>query len=441
MAGTEGATVDGAYGLNDIPSALLKYDKDKDYAGMVVYIQRQIAALTYLIREKMPRQKVESHEPTLPEVTERAYRFYLNTAATSHSSGVMTETWVFSDDDARNFQKNDFFQINGLFYNKTGTWTTTFSATSGVPEQVRVIDVDNAGSGGTGKTNVTVSRGWGGDGTGTPADVQTTYQLVLLTSAVSEGSRSRKSIGKNMVTDVNYVQKFREPYEATDFEMEEDLFYQERPEQVNANLASMLLMKKIEFSAWGGIKNKVTDTATNKILYTTGGMIDFIPKDASHQINYGGVLSPTGWNAVLKDIALNGGSTERWAFGGYSAVTALNNAFDNKIRLDMESSQRYGLQIYDFEASVGLRVKLVTSLALTELGYDWDFFVLDFGTPSTPYFQYMYIDDIFINDGKNGQGIQANDEMIRKEEFVGSIGFIRRAAQYQAHIYGITQQL
>ena len=441
MPGTEGAMVGGAYGLNDIPSALLKYDKDKDYAGMVVYIQRQIAALTYLIREKLPRVKVESHEPVLPEVTERSYRFNLNTSATSHSSGVMNETWVFSNADAQNFQKNDFFQVNGLYYNKTGTWTTTFAAAAGVPEQVRVLEVDNADSGGTGKTNVYVSRGWGGDGTGTPADVTTAYTLILMTSAVSEGSRSRKSIGKNMSTDTNYVQKFREPYEATDFEMEEDVFFSQRPEQVNANLASLLLMKKIEFSAWGGIRHKVTDTATNKILYTTGGIIDFIPKDSSHQINYGGVLSPTGWNAVLKDIALNGGSTERWVFGGYSAVTALNNAFDNKIRLDVESSNRYKLQIYDFEASVGLRVKIVTSLALTELGYDWDFFVLDFGTPSTPYFQYMYIDDIFINDGKDGKGIQANDEMIRKEEFVGSIGFIRRASQYQAHIYGITQQL
>lgn len=441
MATAEGATVEGLYSLNDIPSSLWKYDKDKDYAGMVVYIQRQIAAFTYLIREKLPKQKVESHEPTLPEVTERSYTFNLATAATSHSSGVMTETWVFSDANAQNFQKNDFLQVNGIFYNGTGTWTSTFSATSGSAEMIRIIDVGEAGSGGSGKTNVVVSRGWGGDGTGTPADVATTVNLTFATSAVADGSRSRKSIGKNLVTDSNYVQKFREPYEASDFEMEEDLFYKERPEQINANLAAMLLMKKIEFSFWAGRKAKVTDTTTNRTLYTTGGIAEFIPNDASHKLNYGGVLTPVGFNGALKDIALNGGSEERWVFGGYSAITALNNAFDNKIRLSQEDTNKYGLKIQEYDSSVGLRTKIVSSFALTQLGYDWDMFVLDFGTPQTPYFQYMYIDDIFINAGKDGKGIQANDEFIRKEEFVGSIGLIRRASQYQAHIYGITQQL
>jgi hypothetical protein len=51
----------------------------------------------------------------------------------------------------------------------------------------------------------------------------------------------------------------------------------------------------------------------------------------------------------------------------------------------------------------------------------------------------MYMDDIYINTGRDGKGIQANDEFIRKEEFVGKIGLIRRAATYQAHIFGVTQ--
>lgn len=439
MPGTEGGMVEGLYGLNDVPSALLKYDKDKDYAGQIVYIQREIAALTYLIREKMPRVKVSSHEPVLPEVTERTYRFYLTDASGTTTSA--TQVVAFADEDAKSLQKNDFLQVNGLFYDNASTWATTFTATSGDMETIRILDVDNAGSYASGKTNVTIQRGWGGTFGGTANSILTSYQLTMVTSAVSEGSRSRKSIGKNITTDTNYVQKFRESYEASDFEMEEDFFYEERPEQTNANLASMNLMKKVEFSMWVGKKGKLVDTSTNRMLYTTGGIIPFIPKDTTHQINYGGVLTPVGFNSVLKDVALLGGSEERWAFGGYSAITALMNSFDNKIRLDQEYSKKYGLKILEFEASVGIRVKIVASLALTELGYDWDFFVLDFGTPSTPYFQYMYIDDIYINDGRDGKGIQANDEFIRKEEFVGSIGLIRRAATYQAHIFGITQVL
>lgn len=441
MAGTEGGLVDGLYQLNDIPSALLKYDKDKDYAGMVVYIQREIAQFTYLLREKFPRQKVESHEPTLPEVTERSYTFSLATSATSHSSGVMTEVWAFSDEDAKNFQRNDFLHINGVFYDGAGNWTATFSPTSGTAEEVRIVEVGEAGSAASGKTNVTVSRGWGGDATGTPADVTTAMTVVLLTSAVAEGSRSRKSVGKNLVTGLNYVQKFREPYEASDFELEEDLFFNERPEVINSNLASMLLMKKIEFSFIGGRKNKVTDSATGRTLYTTGGVMEFIPNDADHKIDFGAPITPVGFNGVLSDIAKNGGGEERLVLGGYSAITAFNNAFDNKIELDQAMSDRYNLKIQQFDSSVGLRCKMVASFAMSQLGHDWDFLVLDLGKPETPYFQYMHIDDIFINAGRDGKGIQANDEFIRKEEYVGSIGLIRRASQYQHMIYNITQQL
>jgi len=433
---TEGAVVRGTYQYGNIPSALLKYDKDKDYAGMVVYIQRQIAALTYLIRERMPRQQVSSHEPTLPEVTERKYKFNLASSSPSGSSTVMVQDWTFVNDDAANLQRNDFLQVDGLFFNGTATWRTTFGATSGQKEMVQVLDVGNAGAT---NTTVTVLRGYGGTGAGTPTQVTAAMNLILMTSAAGEGSRSRKSIGKNIDTISNYVQLFREPYEATDFEMDEDLFYKERPEQINANLASLLLMKKVEFTAWAGRKNKLTDTATGKVLYTTGGVIGFIPQDASHQISFGGVVTAPGLNSLFTDIFKLGGSTEKFFFTGLSLQAAIGNAFDNKIVLDDGMVERYGLPIRSIETTGGGIVHLVPSFALSELGYDWEGFVLDFGTPDTPYFQYMYMEDIYINTGRDGKGIQGNDEFIRKEEFVGKIGFIRRASQYQAHIYGVTQ--
>jgi len=435
MAGTEGALVTGAYGLNDIPAALLKYDKDKDYAGMIVYIQREIASLTYLIRERMPKIQVTSHEPTLPEVTERAYTFVVVSAA-APGSGVMNEAWVFTNENAKNLQKNDFLVVDGVYFNGTATWTATFSATSGPKEVVRVIDV---GSAGASNTTVTVERGWGGNGSGTPTQVTSSMNLILSTSAAGEASRSRRSIGKNITTDVNYVQLFREPYEATDFEMDEDLFFNERPEQTNANLASLLLMKKLEFTWWQGVKNKRADSVTNKVLYTTGGIIPFIPRDAAHQINFNGPITSTAMNDTVKNIMKLGGSTERFLFGGYSFINAFNNAYDNKIQLNMPMVQRYGLNIKTIDSSIGGALHILPSFALTELGYDWEAFVLDFGDASAPYFQYMYMDDIYINTGRDGKGIQDNDEFIRKEEFVGKIGLLRRAAQYQAHIYNVTQ--
>jgi hypothetical protein len=438
MANTEGALVYGAYKYGNIPDVLFKYDRDKDYAGMVIYIQREIAALTYLLRERLPRVKVSSHTPILPEVSERDYIFSLAAQTAEGTENNMEQTIVLSNADARNLQKNDFLQVRGVFYDNAGAWSTTFGATSGPQEVVRVIGVGVAGAT---TTNVLIRRGWGGDGTGTPSTLATSTSLVMQTSAVSEGSRSRISIGKNITTEQNYIQTFREPYEATDVELDEDTFFKERPEQINANLASMLLMKKIEFGFWSGAKAMATDETTGKVLFTTGGVIPFVPRDATHQINFGSPITAPAFNSVIKDVFSLGGSTEKWLFGGYSFITALNNAFDNKVQLNMPMVDRYHLNIKSFTSSIGGTLHVLPSFALTEMGYDWDAFVLDFGTPSAPYFQYMFMDDIYINTGPNGKGIQANDEFIRKEEFVGKLGLIRRASQYQAHIYGVTQSL
>ena len=438
----EGAVISGTYKLGNVPAVLLKYDRDKDYAGIIVYLQREIASLTYLIRERLPKVQVSSHEPTLAEVNERKYKFNLASAGPAGSSGVMIQTWVFSDDDAKNLQANDFLIVDGMYYNGVNAWSTTFSSTSGPKEQVQILSVGNPGSAGGNNTNVSVRRGWGGaPTTGTPGQITTAMNLILGTSASGESSRSRQSIGKNISTDSNYVQLFREPYEASDFEMDEETFYNERPEQINANLASMLLMKKIEFSFWQNWKEKKVDSVSGKTMYTTGGIIPFIPRDTDHQINYGGVLTATGINALANDIAKQGGSVERFLFHGFSFGTALSNAFDNKIQLNQPMSERYNLGIKTIETHVGLRLHLVPSFALTELGYDWEAFCLDFGTPAAPYFQYMYMDDIYVNAGRDGKGIQDNDEFLRKEEFVGKIGLIRRASQYQFHIYGVTQTM
>lgn len=441
MAGTESGLIAGAYGLNDIPSALLKYDKDKDYAGMIIYIQREIANFTFLVREMLPKQQVFSHEPVLAEVTERSWKFNLQATGPAGSSGVMLQSVTFTDAVAANLQAGDFLMVDGIYYNGTGTWTTIFAAASGPKEVARVVTVGSPGSAGSTNTTVQIERGWGGDATGTPTQLTTSMNLVLMNSAASEGSRSRRAVGKNIATASNYVQLFREPYEATDFEMDEDLFFNERPEQINANLASALLMKKIEFTFWSGWPNKRTDGATGKMLYTSGGVIPFIPKDSTHQISFSGPVTPTGLNAMFKDIALQGGDEERYFFCGYSLATAIANAFDNKLVINDNFKEQYSIIIPVLKTSIGLKVNIVPSFALTEMGYDWEGFVLDLGSAQSPYFQYMYMEDLYINAGRDGKGIQANDEFTRKEEFVGKIGLIRRAANYQFHIYGVSQVL
>jgi hypothetical protein len=428
--------ISGAFSRGDIPEILLKYDRDKDYAGMIVYLNREIAPLTFLIREKFPRVKVNTYEPSLPEIESHKVLFKVTD---NGSQNQLRTTLKFYNDDAKLLQRNDFFSVDGVHFDGVHTWTAkaSYAATSGPKEVIRVVEVQNEDSGGSGKTNVVVDRGWGGDGTGSTIPAITTdMKLTLITSSVPEASRSRKSIGKTIATEQNFIQTMREPYEATDFELNEDTFFNERPEQVNAKLAEELLMKKIDLMFWNGRKKKTTDTVSGRPMYTSGGVMEFIPKDAAHNIS----ISKSGatlatMNNACKSIAELGGSEERWLFGGLGFNTIVSNMYANAIAIDQQYLKQFGLAIKTIESSAGIKLNLLQSYSLSQLGYDEEAFVLDLGNGTTPYFQYMYMDDVYINAGPNGKGIQNPDEFIRKEEFVASIGLIRRASQYQAHLY------
>jgi hypothetical protein len=435
----EGATFAGAYGLVNVPDALWKYDKDKDYAGFLLYTQRGNAQFTYLLREAMAKQKVDSHEPVLPAVSELEWKFYCS-GNSARSSAALQDIFKFADADAVQLQKDDMFINTVLFYNGSA-YTATESSTNSDPEQIRIMTVGSAGSGGGTDTLVTVRRGWGYSIPATPTQVTSAMALMRALPVSGEGSRSRIAISKNITTETTYVQLFRMAYEATDFEMDEDLEYGEevRPEQVNANLALGLLAKEMEISFWVNKEAKVVDPATGRLLYTTGGIMPYIPKDSTHRINYNGVLTIPGMNNLLTTISKNGGSAERWAFCGLQFHTALCNVFESKIRLMDGSIENWGMKIHQFDGSSGITLNLLPSYMLTELGKDWSMYILDFGDAQTPYLQYIYMEDLHINQGANGNGIQGNDERIRKEEFVGQIGLLRRASTYQHYVYGVTQ--
>jgi len=426
--------ISGAFSRSDIPEILLKYDRDKDYAGMIVYLNREIAPLTFLIREKFPRVKVNTYEPVLPEIESHKILFKVTANGTADQ---LRTTLKFSNDDAKLLQRNDFLSVDGIYFDGAHTWSTTYGATVGPKEVIRVVEVQSEGSGGGTNTNVVVDRGWGGDDTGTTIPViTTTMNLTLITSSVPEASRSRKSIAKTIATEQNFIQTMREPYEATDFELNEDTFFNERPEQVNAKLAEELLMKKIDLMFWGGRKKKIPDAVSGRLMYTSGGVTEFIPKDAAHNLSITETSATLAtMNNVCKSIAELGGSEERWLFGGLGFITTISNLYTNAIAIDQQYLREFGIAIRTIESSAGIKLNLLQSYSLSQLGYDKDAFVLDLGNGTTPYFQYMYMDDIYINAGPNGKGIQNPDEFIRKEEFVASIGLIRRASQYQAHLH------
>jgi hypothetical protein len=96
------------------------------------------------------------------------------------------------------------------------------------------------------------------------------------------------------------------------------------------------------------------------------------------------------------------------------------------------------MRIHEFVSSAGITFMLYPSYILTQLGMDWAGPIVDFGTSDMPHLSYVYQDDLHINTGPNGQGIQENDADLKKEEFTGTIGLLTRASNYQAYLFNVT---
>lgn len=320
-------------------------------------------------------------------------------------------------------------------------------------EPILVTGKGAPGSAGTGNTTVTVQRVWasmsgiaeqGGYivGLQAPGLVTTatntndagkiiagTHQLLRGLPNFAEGSDAPSGIHKNPYLDNNFTQEFKYAVEITNESMIEQTWIGKTYLEIEQMLRSRQTALDMERTFLFGSKGKSMDTL-GRVMYTMGGVIDHIPKDVDHILQYSNPsISYPGMLDVLDKVFKLGGSEERDMYCGMGLYTELQKAFwsSGYLRYDEEASKNFDIEIQSLWGAAG-KVRVIPCYTLTEAQWDKRAIVIDNGLGA-------YVPTTHEGwDMKVEPNIQQKGQQIYKEQLVGIKGLERRFSQYQSII-------
>lgn len=446
---TEGQIYAGASGPGNLIEAIRKYDKDK--AGALLYIKRGTTKLMRMIHKQYGKRDVSSFTPHWFDIGQLDNIFTVTT-----NQDVSTQTGfkriVMTNDQALQLQPGDvlyvekLFQADGAEGGTAGEYSATWDAQHRMEEQLLVEERPQADSAGTGTSYVYVRRGYMNDYTSgrimdEPAanaggQIMAGYRLLLGGNTHWTGSDAPSGRGKNPETDTNYLQIMRWAFEDQVETSMEKTFLKETPLQINQKLAMDSLAYEMEWRALYGRKTR--QRQGNKWRFTTGGLFDYV----TNAIDYsqGGVNTTMNWmafqRAVMAPLFELGGSSSKVAFCSISTFSLLAEMLWNKVQITIDRawSQKFGFEIYAVSGGGGT-LRFVPSWVYGQNSFRRSqMLVLDFGGP---YFKMDVMEDLHINKGPNGAGLQLPGQRIKKYEYVTIAGLQRRAKQYHAIIHGL----
>jgi hypothetical protein len=412
--------IQGTYGVVDIFIEQRKYDKDK--AKFFIWKERGYAPLTSVLITHLPKVKVGDPEPRHFEVEYDRMTFNTISAGSSQSPTI-----VKLDDPelVKLLPVGSLLKVDGLYFNGS-EYATTWSPTNPTEEVIEVLGVDFTNG------TLTVRRGIGFDNLPGTIPVIRDRTITLIGNVYEDGSKAPQSVSQNPVVVSNYLQFFRQAYEITDLANRVDIFG-ENELQRKGRWARRRLARAIEHAFFfGRMYKRIGENGQMK--YYTGGVDEFIPNDAEHRVQLNRAdLSVSYLNEKFKNVFLWGSSNEKYVFCGMSFMTAIANVFVNQLRVNDELQQRFGLNFKTIEITGAGALHFIPSIELELAGRGNDAYILDIN-----YLQYMYIEgkDIHLNTGRDGKGLQANDEEKIKYEIQGWIGLKRsfREAHYHYRI-------
>lgn len=432
-----GNVVGGVFGTSDIFTDQRKYDKDK--SKFFVWRERGFAPMVHVLITALDKVTVSDPEPKHFEDGYRTLAVPLTGLTISALSGTAPEfrdiTFTTGDPTAANyvgnFQVGQVWENSHIFMSNTAnpTFNLTRSQTVYNKHETMEVTAVNASTG-----VVTFRRHLGTDTQlGTSVAPATTHTLYLHAIASTDGAGAPTSFSQNPVVVNNYIQDFKEPYEITDIAAATDIFG-ENEWQRKARNARRNFDRQLERAFLGGHMYKRTDAANNQQKWFTGGAEEWVPLDTDHQITFNS-LPPTLtlMNTNLKTVFFYG-SQEKWGFCGYGALTKVSNAAADKIRYNDVMSKNIGLEVNDFTTAAGGVLHLVPDFEMSQTNKDNEIFVVDIA-----YMKYMYMQgkDIHIDKGKNGTGLQTNDETKTKHQIRGTLGAKRTFKDSHFHLYDL----
>lgn len=467
----EGALISGAYSLGHYPTAYMKYDMDR--LGKLTVISRGTAKFMHYLMHQQGLTKstrVNTFEPRVHDINElpRSISVYEDSSTTLAAN---TKLKVLNKYGRATTKQNDFLVCKDLFYevNNAIPYSTSFGLQGGLyyasNEVMFVTGVDPDDAAGAGYTYIYVRRGWTSTysypsvtaatlsaAPSSPPAILTTYTLFKAGNAFAHGTGAPTGDFVNPQIDGNYLQELKWALEYVKEMMLEQTWLNDSG-YTPMSLQQQLKVKQI---AWDHERmflfgKKTKSTSGGNPLYTSGGLTEYIKKDADHILDYsrGGAVSTVNYidiNKSLNEVMKLGGGEAKTGFTGYDLLTRFSNAFFNKhMFLNEEQANGFNIPVYKLVGTSG-EINLVGTYGMQEAGWGDKLLLLDFSTPQVferTTFQGQYTSgtktimgdfDMFREDN-----IQLPGEQIQKSQYISITGLQRRAQQYHAIMYGFPE--
>lgn len=477
QVGAEGHAWDGLFASGLIPERFL--DKGLDVLGKMSFITRHQTPFLSMITQKFPKAQVRKQRTFYTQELEELRRTFTVTVASTDTNHTQ---FGVSNAAAAEITENDMLYLRNTYAtvqytnmvagqvvpggganvgpdilrpvggNPTGV---SFSRTWGVNngnyftdfEAVRIVSIGAPDSAGTGDTLITVHRCFFGPSgvdqggkiidkslvdTSVQADtanaaIQTGDVFLRGAPAFKEGTGAPTGLHKSPTMDNNFTQEFKYGVEITK-ESEIDIKnISYSPLDINRRLTNVRMMLDMERTMIFGRKG-VTSDSSGKKLYTTGGVVEFIPKDDKHILNFpGNSLNYSDFLDLGHNILDLGGSSYRDCFIGVRAFNAIKKSFIEHaaFRFDLEDSKNFGLNIESLLVSGG-KLNLIPLHCMDEFGWGDKMLCLDLGKPSfVPVTHKNW--DMKVETDIGEKGVQ-----VYKEQIIGMKGLERRYAEYHS---------
>lgn len=294
----------------------------------------------------------------------------------------------------------------GAFFNVGDIMTNTISG-----EYMRVTAVNVA------TDTLSLTRGYAGT---TESVGSAGNELMDLGSSIAEGQPAPPVRTTLEVEKFNFIQTFRMSYDLTselgDISLltEDELQYQRRKKLREHNV-------RIEKSLFFG--RRAEDTSTSSAPQRSmGGARFFI----QNEDDAGGVLTKSFWNTFLKE-GFKLGSGEKWFFGSPTLMGAISGFGDAVLRSRTEDTQ-FGINTVRYVSPHGTVRLILHRLFSESTEFEKMGFLID---PNLIWLR-------MLRDTHRREGIQPNDVLSTKEEYVTQMSMEFRNQGAHRIIKGVT---
>jgi hypothetical protein len=463
MANQDHQLIKGIYDLANVQDRLRIYAQNRDYFRFWALRQVNTISILKIISEKfgsVPATDITDWEFRYPEFNEMQYAFHL--AEASNTTDASNTKLKFSNEDAAILNPTMRLHLDGVFCkgvvaNAATDMATARNVGTGIVlhEELRILHVGEEDSGGAGYRIVIVKRAHPADSyANTAPAITTAMKLTVSNIVVRSNDFPKPPTSKNSGMLDNFIQITRYSYGLGEHMTQGggiETYLAKGSEYLNIQfqLAETFLMKTIERALLTGRKAK-KEVAGN-LEYETGGVIEFLERDADHWLDFGGkVPSVPRINNLVRRMADISGVRELWWFTGTELSEQIANAYENKsiYYTNGELSMNYRMKIKTLE-SVGrdLVVHHVTAPILNELGMPNEGLVLNLSeynyNQKSKFGCIQVAHKVQFTDKPDKEGSYKSNEgyMGTWRELYGAFGIVRRLKETHFATIGAARPL